>query len=384
MEPEPEPQDAEPALYNGNFLVVTTAISPHADPSTFVEEGVQANAEFLTNYPHLDVLAGPNPRRYVVYTPTASGTGTGEEQPKKKKKAKLEAATKPKAEGRTADDLMQVTTPNRHAEIMLGVESALRKLCEEHDEYPQRLLGGLHMHEVQVSKRLASADDGRPPSAPMYTERPPREHQIETKGRRNVWIHVTHRDDVACPPSGGSRLQFPAEKFGFDLADVRHHHSQTDTARQTAPGIPWVASDGDLSKPIAGPAKDGGVKQPSHSRRFLDHLKRHSDLVAEDKMMQQGGAAVGLEPLTPSQVDAQRQLKEIYADTDTVSAAGSGQPPNVKLWDVKVQVHAEPEPEPEAKRYFVGTMVYCHDSPYHLLELDSGGEETAFSLTYFR
>ena len=101
-------------------------------------------------------------------------------------------------------------------------------------------------------------------------------------------------------------------------------------------------------------------------------------------MMQQGGAAVGLEPLTPSQVDAQRQLKEIYADTDTVSAAGSGQPPNVKLWDVKVQVHAEPEPEPEAKRYFVGTMVYCHDSPYHLLELDSGGEETAFSLTCFR
>ena len=274
-----------PGRYSGNFMVVTTAVSPYADPSTFVEEGVShRNPECLTNYPHLEVLARANPRRFVTYktadpkvaaAAAAAAAATCSKQPGRRH-------TKGKGQANTAVDprteyVMQVTTPNRHSEIMLGVESALRMLCDE------RAGGRLHMREVNVLK-LAAAGAGtrsatRSPSGSVYTETPLHRPCVDAARfddaaatRNNVWVHVTHLDATsmsapAADAGGGGGdwhhhlrpFRTPAQTFGFDLADVRYHRAGGCSAsigdegeEILGPGVPWVASDEELSRTIPG------------------------------------------------------------------------------------------------------------------------------------
>ena len=184
---EPEPESTRtPQLhtelqhhlpYTGGFVAVTSGTSPYADPSSFVEEGVPTTAEFLTNYPHLEVLAKPNPRRSVVYKPI--------EQPGNSPVQKKELGRPTMA----ASCSMQVTTPNRHTEIMLGIESALRRLYDAQDENPHRLVGGLHMQQVTVLK-VASANASRSPSGSVYAETSAHGLRSDTSSK-NLWIHVS-------------------------------------------------------------------------------------------------------------------------------------------------------------------------------------------------
>ena len=207
--------EAVTSPYSGNFIAVTAATSPYADPSNFVEEGVPKNAEFLTNYPYLEVLARPSPRRCVVYKPNpkpnAQPTLAADKQAVRKQQGRKRGQTgkKPrKATNLKVDYFMQVTTPNSHTETMLGIERALRRLYDEQDENPDRLAGGLHAQQVHVLKVSGAAvDDGRARPSSTYTEKvmPPR-GRADTRGRKNLWIHVTHLEDV---PSDKSHFQTP-------------------------------------------------------------------------------------------------------------------------------------------------------------------------------
>jgi hypothetical protein len=348
MEPEPEPEASlgpicVPALsYSGNFVVVTAATSPYADPGRFVEEGIQPDAEYLTNYPHLDVLTELNPRRFVVYKPVARA---GPQPPGQVTSSSAPTAIK--------DLTMQVVTPNRHTETMIAIERALLRLHGTQRQSPHAIVGGLRMQSVTVKRGLPGAAGCHSPSGAVYTEVLQETHADTAPRATNVWMHVTH--------CAGKDIQFqtPAQKFGFDLADVRHHPSGEDRADIIAPGVPWVASDSDLSRPLDGPSRS--AKFPAHSRRFLDHVKRNSDVVAEHTVMH---GSIDLEPVSPRRIEAQRQLKETY------SAGTAGTPPNLRLWDVKV--HLDPQKaELSCSGYFMGTLIYRH-CQHHLLELDYG------------
>ncbi len=320
--------------YSGNFLVVTTAVSPYADPSAFVEEGVPQDAEFMTNYPHLEVLARPNPRRFVDFAPVKAG-------------AKLNTRAS-----------MRVTTPNRHCEIMRDVERSLRRLHCEQDAHQQKLAGGLHMQEVNVL-RVNAADDTDSLSKSKYLELSSDVGPTTTADRSNLWLHVTHRDEG---PSGS--FQTPAQHFAFDLADARCHNRG---GNDKASGVPWAASDPDLSRELKGPSAERGF--PAHSRLFLDHIESNSDAVAEHQIIEHADA---LAPLTPSQVEVQKQLKERLAGSTSPSTGG----PNMKLWDVKVELlpldSSGPHSEFASEPYFVGVLIYSYSSPHYLLELDYG------------
>eukprot|EP01052_Picozoa_sp_SAG31_P025816 SAG31_NODE_2289_length_6000_cov_3.020336_3_plen_384_part_00 len=345
MEPQPEAgaTGARQALlpYSGNFVVVTTAASAYADPSVFVEEDVPQDAEFLTNYPHLEVLTRPNPRRFVDFIPS-----------------------KPGARGRRRT-LMRVATPNRHTEVMLEVERALRRLHGEQDAHPQKLRGGLNMQEITVVRTRVgvgadSSDVDRWPSGSKYSELSSDTLSNGTGGRANMWLHVTHRD--ASPSCG---FETPAHRFAFDLMDARCRAADNDACKML--GVPWVASDPDLSKELRGPSAER--RFPAHSRLFLEHIENNSDILAEQKIMNQAAA---LKPLAVWQAEARRRLKERLS----VRNSSCGTTPNVKLWDVKVEVldvdsslmHADSSSKP----YFVGVLVHCYCPPQYLLELDHG------------
>lgn len=334
--------------YSGNFLVVTTAVSPYADPAVFVEEGVPQDAELMTNYAYLEVLARPNPRRFVDFAPLNPG-------------AKLKDRP-----------LMRVTTPNRHTEIMLEVERSLRRLHTGAQQ--KKLHGGLHMQEISVVRMNATAgadrggDADRSPSSSKYVELPSGGYPAATEDCcSNVWLHVTHRDEA---PSAG--FETPAAKFAFDLADARCYSRAGEDDRQEPPGafasVPWVASDPELSRELQGPSAER--RFPAHSRLFLDHIESNSDLVAEQRIAEQAGA---LEPLTQLQADARKRLKERWAGRSCPCTSG----PNTKLWDVKVELlpcgqSSETQAGCLAKPYFVGVLIYSYAPPNYLLELDCG------------
>ena len=339
-------QQAAAVSYSGNILVVTTAMSPYADPSAFVEEGVPQDAELMTNYAYLEVLARPNPRRFVDFKPLKAGAKLKDRPP------------------------MRVTTPNRHTEIMLEVERSLRRLHA--DAKPKKLSGGLRMQEISVVRINATvgadcSDANGSPSSSKYVELPSEMCPAATEDGLNLWLHVTHRDEAT---SAG--FQTPAAKFAFDLADARCHSRAGEDDRSKALGVPWVASDPELSRELQGPSAER--RFPAHSRLFLDHIETNSDLVAEQQIMKQADA---LEPLTPSQVDVRKLLKERWAGRSCPCTSG----PNTKLWEVKVELlplgSAETQSTCLAKPYFVGVLIYSYTSPNYLLELDYG----AFSIT---
>lgn len=337
----------EPAtwLYHGNFLVVTTAVSPYADPSAFVEEGVPQDAEFQTNYPHLDVLARPNPRRFVEFTPA-------------------------KSRAKQTHSPMRVTTPNRHTEIMVAVERSLRKLyADQQAGHEHRLSGGFDMQEVNVVRMSTSASAGhgdtdRLPSNCKYVELPSDVCPTVIAGCSNVWMHVTHRDEA---PSVD--FQTPATKFAFDLSDARSHIRASDDSCCFT-GVPWVASDADLSKGLRGPSAERLF--PAHSQSFLEHIASNSDIVAEHYIMSQADS-VGR--LTPSQVEARKQRNErLGAGSSTIETTEL----NMKLYDVKVELSPLEPSQMQTdcagdKPYLVGVLVYSYSAPHYLLELDYGG-----------
>ena len=328
--------------YSGNILVVTTAVSPYADPSAFVEQDVPQGAEFMTNYPHIAVLALPNPRRFVDFVPVKTGT---------------------KFKGRPS---MRVTTPNRHCEIMREVERSLHRLHSEQDAHQQKLTGGLHMQKVNVLRRDTAHDadcsiTDHLPHKSKYVELSTDVGPTTTADCSNLWLHVTHRDEASL-----GDFQTPAKNFAFDLADARCHRGDKDTALNAA-GVPWVASNLDLSRGLQGPSAERCL--PAHSRLFLHHIESNSDVVAEDQIMEHADA---LAPLTQSQVEVCKQLKQRLAGSTSPSTTG----PNIKLRDVKVELlplgSFEPRATAACRPYFVGVLIYTCSSPHYLLELDYG------------
>ena len=90
-----------------------------------------------------------------------------------------------------------------------------------------------------------------------------------------------------------------------------------------------MATDPDLSRELQGPSAERCY--PAHSRLFLDHIESNSDVVAEHQILEQVDA---LAPLTPSKVEVCKQLKERLGGSTSRSTTG----PNMKLWDVKVEL----------------------------------------------
>ena len=92
-------------------------------------------------------------------------------------------------------------------------------------------------------------------------------------------------------------------------------------------------------------------------------------MVAEHQILKQEH---DLGPLSPSKVEVCKQLKERLGGNTSRSTAG----PNMKLWDVKVELlpvnssvtHADDASKP----YFIGVLIYSYSSPHYLLELDYG------------